>query len=132
MSPGQPMTRDEIIRRIEMRRDQAEIAEGLVLLTVEEADAALACLRGEAWQPDAERLRTLIAKWRETADIWDQHNNEYRGVPKRAGYEMAPQCGVGAIKNWINWLRNCAKDAESCLPAPPSPTVDQGDREIPR
>ena len=60
-------------------------------------------------------LREVITKWRETADIWEQHNHDYRMVPKRMGIEPAPRRGVSQIQNWINWLRNCATSIEDVL-----------------
>ena len=65
------------------------------------------------------KLRALIAEWREIADVWESHLNgsqsgyaRMRGVPKA---ERPPENGRGAIRNWINWLRGCAKQVEDAI-----------------
>lgn len=76
---------------------------------------------------DEKALRELIAKWRETADIWERHNGD--PVPaKRLGVERAPQYGRGSVRNWINWLRNCASDVEKCLTIGELAIVHRGEK----
>jgi hypothetical protein len=76
-------------------------------------------VRAERAEAEGEKLRRLlnevVIQWRSTADVWERHNNDYRCVPNRDGYEMAPQKGTGAVKNWINWLRGCASEIETVI-----------------
>jgi hypothetical protein len=49
----------------------------------------------------------LVAEWRETADIWEQHEAD---AQREAGYP--PSRSRSDVKNWINWLRACADGIE--------------------
>lgn len=62
-----------------------------------------------------EALRAVIAKWRETATIWEDQElgrGKYYGSPVGNG--------KGNIQNWINWLRWCAKEVEAAMESPQS------------
>jgi hypothetical protein len=62
------------------------------------------------------QLRAAIAEWRATADVWERHTR-YEHVPNadKKAHDRPPQPGMGAIRNWINWLRNKAAQVEAIL-----------------
>ena len=79
---------------------------------------------------DVTKLEALIAKWRETADIWERHNMDYVPAITRRGVDHPPEKGRASIRNWINWLRNCANDAEACITSDLVDPVREAERVV--
>ena len=70
-----------------------------------------------------EAIRALIAKWRKTAQIWEDQElgrGAYHGSPVGNG--------KGNIKNWCNWLRGCANNLEAALSQEPAAPVKEEPR----
>lgn len=63
------------------------------------------------------KVEELIAKWLETADTWERQNREPYARKPRENVPLPPERSRGAIQNWVNWLRGCARDLEAAIDA---------------
>jgi hypothetical protein len=77
-----------------------------------------------------EKLRAVISKWRDTADVWEHHSNGGLAPLKRFGYDIPPEKGRGQIRNWVSWLRGCANEVAAVLDGSQQPPGDSAGRGV--